>query len=155
MNPMTRTALGDALAAGAAMPFHEAARLLLNCLGYRSDRTIEGQTGHVGDLPEAFRVNERTTQSAQAFKDEALSAHVIFQVGGERDPGLSAGASAEDGGWFDAEFTKSFCLLAVELRARETLLADALSHSSLGKRTGLWHMPGKFVLFPRDRHRAI
>jgi len=116
VNPMTRTALGDALAAGAAMPFHEAARLLLNCLGYRSDRTIEGQTGHVGDLPEAFRVNERTTQSAQAFKDEALSAHVIFQVGGEEIRDSAQARLLEDAGWFDAEFTKSFLFVAVELR---------------------------------------
>ncbi len=113
---MTRTALRDALAAGARMPFHEAALLLLNRLGFESDRRLPGQTGRVGDLPEAFQVNERTTKTAQAFKDEALSAHVLFQVGDEEIRDSAQARLVEDAGRFDAGATKSFLFVAVELR---------------------------------------
>ena len=116
MKPLALNSLVDALASGAHLPFHEAARLLLNCLGYRSDRTIEHQTGRVGDLPEAFQVNDRTTKTAQAFKDEALSAHVIFQVGDEEIRDSVQARLLKDAGWFDAKSTKSFLFVAVELR---------------------------------------
>ena len=116
MKPNALNSLVDALASGAHLPFHEAARLLLNCLGYRSDRTIEHQTGRVGDLPEAFQVNERTTKTAQAFKDEALSAHVMFQVGDEEIRDSAQARLLNDAGWFDAKSTKSFLFVAVELQ---------------------------------------
>jgi len=81
VNPDTRTALRDALAEGAGLPFDEAALRLLNCLGFRSDRTLPGQTGRVADLPEAFTVNQRATKTAGDFKAEAVSARVLFQLG--------------------------------------------------------------------------
>ncbi len=98
------------------MPFHEAALLLLNCLGFRSDRTLPGQTGRVADLPDAFGVKERTTKAAQALKDVALSAHVLFQVGDEEIRGSAQASLLKDTESFDTDSTKSFLFVAVELR---------------------------------------
>ena len=98
------------------MPFHEAARLLLNCLGFESDRTLPGQTGRVADLPQAFKVNERTTKTAQAFKDKARSTHVVFQVGDEEIRDSAQARPLVDAEPFDVGATKSFLFVAVELR---------------------------------------
>ncbi len=113
---MNRTGLQEALAKGARLGFHEAALLLLNCLGFRSDRTLPGQTGRVADLPEAFCVNSRTTKAAKAFKDEAVSARVLFQLGDEEIRDAAQPSLLEGAGRFDAGATKSFLFLAVELR---------------------------------------
>ena len=117
MSPMTQAALRDALAAGAGrMPFHEAALLLLNRLGFRSDRTLPGQTGRVADLPDAFSVNQRGTRTANAFKDEAMSVHVLFQLGDQEIRDAAQPHLQDGAGRFDGGVTKSFLFVAVELR---------------------------------------
>ena len=116
MNPDTRTALRDALAEGAGLPFDEAALRLLNCLGFRSDRTLPGQTGRVADLPEAFTVNQRATKTAGDFKAEAVSVRVLFQFGDDEIRDSAQSSLLEGAGRFDAGSTKSFLFVAVELR---------------------------------------
>ncbi len=116
MNPDTRTALRDALAEGAGLPFDEAALRLLNCLGFRSDRTLPGQTGRVADLPEAFTVNQRATKTAGDFKAEAVSARVLFQLGDDEIQHAAQSSLLESAGRFDTGSTKSFLFVAVELR---------------------------------------
>ena len=116
MKPDTRAALHDALRAGADMPLDEAALLLLNCLDFRSDRTLPGQTGRIADLPEAFAVTRRPTKTAKAFMDEAVSAHVLFQLGDEEIRDAAQPSLLEGAGPFDAGATRSFLFVAVELR---------------------------------------
>ncbi|MDE2691658.1 MAG: Eco57I restriction-modification methylase domain-containing protein [Acidobacteriota bacterium] len=113
---MMRTAVRDALAQGAGLPFDEAAFRLLDCLGFRSDRTLPGQTGRVADLPEAFTVNQRATKTARDFKAEATSARVLFQLGDDEIRHASQSSLLEGAGRFDAGSTKSFLFVAVELR---------------------------------------
>ncbi len=116
MNPDTRTAIGNALAEGAGRPFDEAALRLLNCLGFRSDRTLPGQTGRVADLPEAFTVNQRATKTAGDFKAEAISARVLFQLGDDEIRHAAQSSLLESAKRFDTGSTKSFLFVAVELR---------------------------------------
>ena len=116
---MTQANLHDALAAGASRPFQEAARLVLNCLGYRSERTLLGQTGRLADLPEAFQVNERKTKTAADFRAEARSTHVLFQVGDEEIRESEQASLLGETGPFDAGSTKSFLFVAVELQGAE------------------------------------
>lgn len=116
MNPATRTAIRKALAEGAGLPFDEAALQLLNCLSFRSDRTLPGQTGRLADLPEAFAVTTRTTKTAKAFKEEAVSAHVLFQLGDEEIRNAAQASLLDDQGTFDTGSIESFLFVAVELR---------------------------------------
>lgn len=113
---MDRTALQEALAVGASRPFHEAALRLLNCLGFRSDRTLPDQTGRVADLPDVFCVNKRTAKTARDFRDEAVAVHVLFQLGDDEIREAAQPSLLEDARRFDAGSTKSFLFVAVELR---------------------------------------
>ncbi len=111
-----KAAIRTALAAGVGKPIREAATDLLDCLGYRSDRTWRGQT--IAELPEAFAIRHRTAQSARDFRDEALSVHLLFQL---TDEGIRAQAQTSllaHAEQFDTGATKSFLFVAVELRGR-------------------------------------
>ena len=119
MKPLVLDSLVDALTNGADLPFHEAARLLLNCLGYRSDRTLEGQTGQVGDLPEAFEVASTRCGRCLHHSDiPRLVKHYVQAIG--LDPAEYSGHSLRAG----------FVTSAAVHRARLDKIMEVTRHSS-------------------------
>ena len=116
MSASPREAIQGALAAGASRRLENAAVLLLNCLGYRSDRVLPGQSGRLEDLPEAFGVRTRNTQAAKAFREEATSVHVLFQVGDDEISESAQTSLLRPAAEFDEGSTRSFLFVAVELR---------------------------------------
>lgn len=60
--------------------FPTAARHLLDVLGYRSDRTISGQSGNVADFLEHHPAPIIGTHSEQEFRNEDPEVHILFQV---------------------------------------------------------------------------
>ena len=87
------------LAATASDDFPTRAVDLLAEMGYRSGRRLPGQSGDVADFLAQFPAENPGTQSEQAFRQNATSAHLLFQL---TDAEIAAAASAQ-GTLFDAE----------------------------------------------------
>ena len=116
MTNTKRVAIQSALKAMTGVPLAEAAQALLAEMGYRSDRTLPGQSGEVADFLAAFPARKPNTGTEQDFQDNAESAHLIFQL---TDTEINVQIAAQ-GMLFDAEsFAKnnaeSFLFIAVEL----------------------------------------
>ncbi|MCY3587895.1 MAG: Eco57I restriction-modification methylase domain-containing protein [Chloroflexi bacterium] len=95
--------------------FHAGAKVLLGSLGYSSERTLAGQTGGVSDFFDAFQLDVPVTQSEAEFRDEAESAHLIFQITNEEIAAeLQQSFFTESG--LDKDEERSFLFVAVELR---------------------------------------
>lgn len=95
--------------------FHAGAKVLLGSLGYSSERTFAGQTGGVSDFFDAFQLDVPVTQSEAEFRDEAESAHLIFQITNEEIAAeLQQSLFTESG--LDKDEERSFLFVAVELR---------------------------------------
>ena len=60
--------------------FKAAAQDLLAVLGYRSERTLAGQTGAVADFIAQFPAAKGNTRTEQAFCENIQSVRLVFQV---------------------------------------------------------------------------
>ena len=112
-----RTSIQEALADMPGLDLDQAAKKLLECLGYTSDRTLPGQTGDVGMFldrfpPRASRVVE--TRSERELRRHTQSIRVVFQITDEEIK-ASSGQLALVSEPFDGEIAKSYLFIAVEL----------------------------------------
>ncbi len=110
-----RNAICDALAAMVDRDLAAAAANLLAVCGYRSERTLPGQSGNAGDFTRRFPAANPGTQSEQVFLDNAKSVQVLFQFTSEE---IQAGGrqSLPDAAGFDDSNARSFLFAAVQLR---------------------------------------
>ena len=102
-----------ALAGGA--DFADAATGLLGELGYRSDRTLPGQSGDAGALVRQFPATNPDTQTERDFLREARSVHILFQLT-DAEIAASEQKALWDASGFDTGNAQSFLFAAVELR---------------------------------------
>ena len=102
------------LAATASGDFPTRAAALLAEMGYRSTRTLLGQSGDVGAFLERFPATNPNTQSEQAFRDNAKSAWLLFQLT-DTEIERSAQGILFDFDSFAESNAKSFLFIAVEL----------------------------------------
>ena len=114
----TRTAdslqdqLKEALHTVPNLDFTNAARDLLNLLGYQSDRTLIGQTGEVDDFIRNFPADSPDTKSEQEFRNACSSLQILFQVTGTE---IAAQQHLFDTSHFDHQNSSSFIFVASEL----------------------------------------
>ena len=109
-------AIRGALASAAADDFADQAAVLLDVLGYRSDRTLPGQTGEVDDFLEQFPAANLGTKSEARFREAAESIRVLFQVTDEEIRGAGGTPTLFSNDEFQSGNLKSFLFTAVELR---------------------------------------
>ena len=110
-------------AALAAIPddgdFDASAANLLAALGYRSDRTLAGQSGAVGEFFGRFPGGNPDTDGERALRREARSVRLLFQLTEAEIPQGGAGrlfASDADGaGDFRRGNARSFLFAAIDL----------------------------------------
>ena len=109
----THNAIASTLKRIAAAKFTDASRELLAALGYRSDRTLDGQTGNVADF-----IAHPNTAIEHTFTQQATSAQLIFQVTStEIQDTAQAQGSLLDATTFDHQgLAQSFLFMAVELK---------------------------------------
>ena len=105
-----------ALAAMSQGDFAATAQELLAALGYRSGRTLLGQTGAVADFIAQFAAPKANTKMEQAFGENAQSVRLVFQVTSDEiadaeQPTLGFAADS-----FDRGQQQSFIFFAVELK---------------------------------------
>ena len=120
-NGNIRTKIGAALAAMPGNDFAPAAQRLLDTLGYRSQRTLSDQSGAVDSFINTFptirRDSTTATQSERAFRKQAASVRIIFQIANAE---IAAAASAQralcEDNAFDSGNAQSFIFMAVELK---------------------------------------
>ena len=110
----TTNDIRTALSAAAADDFPELATALLGTLGYRSERTLTGQTGKPADFIQQFPAQNPGTQWERSFLDNAQSVRILFQFTGseiqaQTQQGLFAAID------FDTGNARSFLFAAVEL----------------------------------------
>ncbi len=106
----------SALAALSAGDFAATASELLAALGYRSERTLPGQTGHVDDFSAQFPAANPDTQSEERFRQNVAAARILFQLtDSEIAPAHPQNFAA---GAFDTDANKSFVFAAVELNGQ-------------------------------------
>ena len=112
--PNVRNSIAAALSASNGNDLPSLATALLSTLGYRSERTLPGQSGDAGDFIRQFPATNPGTQSEQAFLDNAESVHILFQfTGGEIR--VEAQPALFDAAAFDTGNSRSFLFAAVEL----------------------------------------
>ena len=110
----TTTDIRTALSAAATGDFPELATALLGALGYRSERTLTGQTGKPTDFIQQFPAQNPGTQLERTFLENAQSVRILFQfTGSEVQAQTQQGLfDAVD---FDTGNARSFLFAAVEL----------------------------------------
>ena len=98
----------------------EAAKALFGVLGYRSERTLEGQSGNVEDFIAQFpapkqETRTQETKSEKNLRDNATAIHVLFQVTNDeiQDSGQGILLASKH---FDKGLNKSYLFLAVQLK---------------------------------------
>ena len=103
------------LAATASGDFPTRAAELLTEMGYRSERTLPGQSGDVDAFLARFPAANPDTLSEQAFHGNAKSAWLLFQL---TDTEIEASAQGIlfDSNFFAESNVKSFLFVAAELR---------------------------------------
>ena len=113
----TRQRIAETLARMTGLPFERAAEDLLDTLGYRSDRTLQDQSGRPSDFAAGFPTDNPGTKSEQDFLEHAASARLVFQLS---DDEIRASASLQgvllEIGDFDKGHSRSFFFVAVELK---------------------------------------
>ena len=116
MTDTKRAAIQSALKAMIGVPLAEAAQVLLAEMGYRSDRTLSGQSGHVADFLTQFPTKNPNTVPEQEFRDSARSARLLFQLtDAEIELGTSGQGTLLTPNSFDKGNLKSFLFATVEL----------------------------------------
>lgn len=122
--PHTRTASADSSATRIADTLDrmatadptEAAQSLLEVLGYRSDRTLPGQTGEVGQFISSFPAPTPDTDSERELRSEASDIRVLFQVTGDEIANLQSLFDSPPS-TFEQANARSFIFAAVQLQA--------------------------------------
>ena len=113
----TRERIAGFLSRMPGLPFEQAAEDLLATLGYRSDRTLQDQSGRPSDFAAEFPADNPGTKSEQDFLEHAASARLVFQLS---DSEIRASASQQgvllETGDFDRGHSRSFFFTAVELK---------------------------------------
>ena len=113
----TRERIAGSLSRMPGLPFEQAAEDLLATLGYRSDRTLQDQSGRPSDFAAEFPADNPGTKSEQDFLEHAASARLVFQLS---DSEIRASASLQgvllETGDFDKRHPGSFFFMAVELK---------------------------------------
>ena len=109
----------DALTQMRGVDFSAEARALFAALGYRSERTLDGQSGSVDDFLRQFVALKPDTKSEREFRYASLSVRVLFQVTNEEveeaaRPRLPLFPTGE----FNKGNSKSFLFMAVELNGK-------------------------------------
>ena len=106
----------SALAAMTGSPLADAAQFLLADMGYRSSRTLSGQSGDVADFLAQFPAENPNTLSEQAFCRNAKSARFLFQLT-DNEIGIEESDQRRlfDSDSFIQSNTRSFLFVAVEL----------------------------------------
>ena len=96
--------------------FEAVAQDLLAVLGYRSERTLIGQTGDVTDFVARFPATKGNTKTEQAFCENAQSVRLVFQVTSDEIASVAQPALGFTADSFDAGQHQSFLFFAVELK---------------------------------------
>ena len=123
---MNVDAIRTALAGVAGRDFSEAANDLLDKLGYRSTRTLLGQSGRVPDFIRQLPARNLDTASERRFVEQAESTRLLFQVTDEEIPDSVQSALFESPG-FNSGNAQSFLFVAVELRDENYARGDYAS----------------------------
>ena len=105
----------NCLAAMTSGDFPTRAAELLTEIGYRSTRTLPGQSGDVDAFLVRFPATNPDTQSEQAFRENANSAWLLFQLT-DTEIETSAQGILFDSNSFAESNVKSFLFVAVELK---------------------------------------
>ena len=111
----TRNAIASALQGIATATFTDAGRKLLAALGYRSDRTLDGQTGNVADF-----ITHPNTAIEYTFTQQATFAALIFQVTSNEIGVIAQGQQMliPAAGFDHQDLAQSFLFMAVELKGK-------------------------------------
>ena len=96
--------------------FEAVAQDLLAVLGYRSERTLIGQTGDVTDFVARFPATKGNTKTEQAFCENAQSVRLVFQVTSEEIASADQPTLGFEADFFDKGQQQSFIFFAVELK---------------------------------------
>ena len=109
----TRNAIASALKGIATATFADASRELLTALGYRSDRTLDGQTGNVADF-----ITHPNTAIEHTFTQQATFAALIFQVTSNEIGIIDQGQQMliPAAGFDHQDLAQSFLFMAVDLK---------------------------------------
>ncbi len=109
----TRNAIASALQGITTATFTDASRELLAALGYRSDRTLDGQTGNVADF-----ITHPNTAIEHTFTQQATFAALIFQVTSNEIGIIDQGQQMliPAAGFDHQDMAQSFLFMAVELK---------------------------------------
>lgn len=107
------TQIADALDRITTADPTEAAQSLLEVLGYRSDRTLPGQTGEVGQFISSFPAPTPDTDSERELLSEVSDIRVLFQITGDEIANLHDSSPSA----FEQANTRSFIFAAVQLQA--------------------------------------
>ncbi len=87
---------------------------LLEALGYRSQRRLDGQSGNVHDFMSEFRADNIGTGSEQAFQQDATDVRILFQItDDEIGETLQGGLLGSER--FDEGNVRSFVFVAIQL----------------------------------------
>ncbi len=112
----------SALAALSSGDFAAAAIGLLAALGYRSERTLLGQTGDVGDFIAHFPAANPDTHSERGFQENVRSVRILFQLTSDEIASAGTVRGADDplseAADFDTGQTRSFIFVAAELNGQ-------------------------------------
>ena len=109
----------DIRAALASIPssdFLAATENLLAVLGYRSERTLAGQTGAVADFIAQFPAAKESTRTEQAFREQVRSVRLVFQVTSDEISSADQQTLGFAVDSFDEGQQQSFLFFAVELK---------------------------------------
>ena len=96
--------------------FKAAAQDLLAVLGYRSERTLAGQTGAVADFIAQFPAPKESTRTEQAFCENIQSVRLVFQVTSDEIASVNQPTLGFEADSFDKGQQQSFMFFAVELK---------------------------------------
>ncbi len=108
--------LQSTLTAMPASDFLEATKDLLATLGYRSERTLPGQTGAVADFIAQFPAPKENTRTEQVFRENVRSVQFVFQLTDDEIASFDQPTLGFETASFDKGQQQSFIFFAVELK---------------------------------------
>ncbi len=116
--PSATNEIQTALSALANGSLAAGADALLQTLGYRSDRRLNGQTGHPADFVKTFPAPQPGTESERAFLQHAAEARILFQLTDAEIPDAADPQARllDAAPAFSQGNNKSFLFAAVQLR---------------------------------------
>lgn len=96
--------------------FKAAVQDLLAVLGYRSERTLAGQTGAVADFIAQFPAAKANTQTEQNFREHVQAVRLVFQFTSDEIASVDRPTLGFEAASFDEGRQQSFIFFAVELK---------------------------------------